>query len=97
MSRGPTRRRILIGAAAAATVAVVGPVAKAVAAPATGSGDECGERYQGYRDADRNLPYARYMAQRTTPAPAVVADTCAGPALAPDSIPEFDSITTDLA
>ena len=39
MSRGPTRRRILIGAAAAATVAVVGPVAKAVAAPATGSGD----------------------------------------------------------
>ncbi|RMB78995.1 hypothetical protein AYK61_11425 [Rhodococcus sp. SBT000017] len=43
------------------------------------------------------MPYARYMAQRTVPAPAVVTDTCAGPALVPDSIPGFDSITTDLA
>lgn len=87
----------MIGAAAAATIAVVGPVAKAAAAPPTGSSDECGERYQGYREADRDLPYARYMAQRTTPAPAVVADAYAGPALAPDSILGFDSITTDLA
>lgn len=71
MSSGPTRRRIIAGAAT--------------------------ERYRGYRDADRDLPYARYMAQRTTPAPAVVAEICAGPPLAPDSIPEFDWITTDLA
>lgn len=95
--RGPTRRQIMIGAAAAATIAVVGPVAKAAAAPATGSGGQCTERYQGYREADRNLPYARYMAPRTTPAPAVVADAYAGPALAPESIPGFDAITTDLA
>ncbi|MCJ0891565.1 hypothetical protein MTX35_05185 [Rhodococcus sp. ARC_M12] len=97
MSRGPTRRQIIMGAAAAATAAVVGPVATAAASPTTGSSTGCGERYQGYRDTDRERPYARFMAQRTTPAQEAVTEAYAGPALAPDSVPEFDSITTDLA
>lgn len=96
MSRGPTRRRVVVGAAAAAAAAVLGTAKKASAAPMTES-EDCAERYHGYRDADRDRPYARYMTQRTTPATAAVADAYAGPALAPSSIPGFDSITTDLA
>ncbi|MGV8874399.1 MAG: DAPG hydrolase family protein [Rhodococcus sp. (in: high G+C Gram-positive bacteria)] len=96
MSRGPTRRRVVVGVAAAVTAAVLGTATKASAAPVTDP-EDCAERYQGYRDADRDRPYARYLAQRTTPAPAAVADAYAGPALAPSWIPGFDSITTDLA
>ncbi|CCQ17933.1 putative uncharacterized protein [Rhodococcus sp. AW25M09] len=62
-----------------------------------GAAAGCGRRYQGYHDADRDRPYARYMAQRTSPAPAPVADAYAGPALPPGSIPGFGSITSDLA
>ncbi|MCZ4517761.1 hypothetical protein O4220_04470 [Rhodococcus ruber] len=97
MNRKPTRRQVVVGTAAAVTAAVLGSASRAAAAPALGSADECGERYQGYRDADRHRPYAHYMAARTTPAPTVVADTYAGPPISSNAVPGFDSITTDLA
>jgi hypothetical protein len=97
MSRGPSRRRMMVGAAAAAATAVFGPAARVVAAPGTGSSEHCGERYQGYRDIDRGRPYAHFFAARTTPAPAVVTDAVGGPPIAPEWVPHFDSITTDLA
>ncbi|MBY4127655.1 hypothetical protein HQO83_04535 [Rhodococcus fascians] len=62
-----------------------------------GSVDECGERYPGYRDGDRDRPYAHYMAARTTPAPATVAEAYASPPLTPERIPGFGTIATDLA
>lgn len=96
MSAGPTRRQIVIGAGAGVVAAVLGPSAKSSAAPRGGSVEECGGRYQGYREGDRGRLDARYMADRTAPAPANVVDAYAGPALKPDSVPEFASITTDL-
>ncbi|TFI44682.1 hypothetical protein E4P29_06615 [Rhodococcus sp. 1R11] len=87
----------MVGAAAAAAVAALGPAARALAAPGTGSSDSCGERYQGYRDVDRGQPYAHFFTERTTPAPAVVTDAVEGQPTPPDRIPQFDSITTDLA
>ncbi|WP_231912332.1 DAPG hydrolase family protein [Rhodococcus sp. EPR-157] len=96
MDRRPTRRQIVFGAAAAMAAAVLGPSAKSSAAPEAGSTEECGGRYQGYREGDRDRPYARYMADRTAPAPATVEDAYVGPALTPDAIPGFASITNDL-
>ena len=97
MSEGPTRRQIVVGAAAAVAAAVLGPTAKSSAAPGAGSAEECGGRYQGYREGDRGRPYARYMADRTAPAPVAVVDTYTGPALAAGDLPGFASITADLA
>lgn len=97
MNRKPTRRQVVLGAVAATAATVLGTAAKAAAAPTVGSVNECGDRYEGYRDSDRDRPYAHYMAERTAPAPAVVAEAYSSPPLSPDSTPGFDSITTDLA
>ncbi|GGF17047.1 DAPG hydrolase family protein [Williamsia phyllosphaerae] len=55
-----------------------------------------GVRYVGYRDADRALPFAKYMAAHTDPAPAPVRRAFDSPPLAPLSIPDFANITRDL-
>ncbi|MBB5911177.1 hypothetical protein BJY24_000044 [Nocardia transvalensis] len=54
-------------------------------------------RYHGYSAEDAALPYARFMADRTAPPPEPVAAAFAGPPVAPDLVPDFATLTTDLA
>ncbi len=54
-------------------------------------------RYHGYAAADWAQPYARFMAARTRPAPDPVLAAYSGPPTPADHIPEFGSITRDLA
>ncbi|MBF6171033.1 DAPG hydrolase family protein [Nocardia blacklockiae] len=55
------------------------------------------ERYRGYSPADRAQPYARFFAERTLPAPGLVAAAYARPATPARLIPEFDELTDDLS
>ncbi|MGB6180594.1 MAG: hypothetical protein WBF79_05065 [Rhodococcus sp. (in: high G+C Gram-positive bacteria)] len=95
-------RRGAIGAAAAVAGSIaLGRAPMVSAAPAAGSsggsGQSCTERYPGYRGADFDLPYARYMQPRTAPAQQMVLDAFDAPPLAPGSFPRFEDITTDLS
>ncbi|PXX58157.1 hypothetical protein DFR70_115130 [Nocardia tenerifensis] len=54
-------------------------------------------RYRGYSAQDRELPYARFMAEHTTPAHTSVLAAHAGPPTSPALIPEFTALPLDLA
>ncbi|WP_054815475.1 DAPG hydrolase family protein [Nocardia arizonensis] len=87
------RRQLFAVGAAAGMVAVTGVAGGA--ARADPPGDD--SRYPGYSPRDRAQPYAKYMADRTDPAlPAVLAAYAGDPTPAA-SIPEFGSLTDDLA
>ncbi|WP_197027819.1 DAPG hydrolase family protein [Rhodococcus sp. UNC23MFCrub1.1] len=89
-------RRGMLGAAAVAAGAVTVGIAPRVRAAPTLPSAACAVRYPGYRGADFALPYARYMQARTAPAPQIVTDAFAGPALPPGAVPRFEDITRDL-
>ncbi len=78
----------------AIAVAVVGSVPRSTAAPRLPA---CGTRYRGYRTEDYSQPYASFMTEHTTEAPQSVLDAYHGGPIDPARIPQFDSVTTELA